>query len=228
MLETSLPINADLPPSAHFAGFWIRVASHLLDGLVILVVMAGLVALDVFLLKGDLGSFSYVETVDWTVVEERTETSENGAVTTFSKSIETRLDFQGRSAKFENEHTVTRDGIITLTKTSSRMLEADPGWGGKYVWYFQIGSYIALTAYFSLMWSSRYRSTVGGMVLRLRVTDYHGNRISLPRALGRVVAVVVSFASVIGYWMVAFTKRKQGLHDKIAKTLILRDLPAND
>lgn len=226
MPETSPPVNDGLPAPAKFAGFWVRVAALVLDWMLIMAVLAGLVVIDVFFMEGDLGSFSYYETDDRTVVEERTETSENGAVTTYSRIIETRLDFQGRSAKFEIEQTITQDGNVTWTKTLTHTLEADPGWGGKYAWYFEVALFIALTAYFSLMWSSRHQSTLGGMMCGLRVTDYHGNRISLPRALGRTVAAVVSLASVIGYLMIVVTGKKQGLHDKVARTLIFHDWPA--
>ena len=47
-------------------------------------------------------------------------------------------------------------------------------------------------------------------------------RISFPRALGRYLGKVLSaFLLCIGFLMVAWTRRKQGLHDLLANTLVL-------
>ena len=81
-------------------------------------------------------------------------------------------------------------------------------------------------AYFALFESSTMQSTPGKRALGLIVTDLQGNRISIPRALGRYVAKILSgLILLIGYIMVAFTERKQGLHDIIASTLVLRANP---
>jgi uncharacterized RDD family membrane protein YckC len=79
-----------------------------------------------------------------------------------------------------------------------------------------------LWLYFALCESSAWQATVGKLALGIRVTDMQGNRISLPRALGRYPAKVLSFFMFfIGVLIVAFTERKQGLHDLIAGTLVL-------
>ena len=76
--------------------------------------------------------------------------------------------------------------------------------------------------YFALLESSAWQATLGKMALGIRVTDLHGQRISLPRALGRYGVKIISFLIVfIGVLMVAWTARKQGLHDKAAATLVL-------
>jgi uncharacterized RDD family membrane protein YckC len=75
--------------------------------------------------------------------------------------------------------------------------------------------------YEALMTSSSKQATVGKLALGLRVTDLAGNRISFGRATARVLSKYVSSAILfIGYLMVAFTDRKQGLHDMIAGTLV--------
>ncbi len=75
--------------------------------------------------------------------------------------------------------------------------------------------------YFSLMESSTRQATLGKMALDMKVTDLEGNRISFGRATGRYFAKILSFIIIfIGVIMVAFTERKQGLHDKIAGTLV--------
>ncbi|BCK77562.1 hypothetical protein AA0242T_1114 [Acetobacter aceti NRIC 0242] len=78
--------------------------------------------------------------------------------------------------------------------------------------------------YFVLLEASPLRGTLGKLVLGLRVSDLMGNRISLLRSLVRnLVKMFVSFPVLfIGVIMVAFTPRKQGLHDMVARTLVLR------
>lgn len=76
--------------------------------------------------------------------------------------------------------------------------------------------------YFSLCESSAWQATVGKLALGIRVTDMQGQRISLARALGRYPAKILSAVILcIGFLMVAWTRRKQGLHDFIVGTLVL-------
>lgn len=76
--------------------------------------------------------------------------------------------------------------------------------------------------YFAFCESSAWQATVGKLALGIRVTDMHGNRISFPRALGRYAAKIISTLILgIGFLMVAWTRRKQGLHDLMADTLVL-------
>jgi uncharacterized RDD family membrane protein YckC len=80
--------------------------------------------------------------------------------------------------------------------------------------------------YFAMFESSAMQGTPGKRAMGLIVTDLQGNRISFLRALGRYFAKILSgLILLIGYIMVAFTERKQGLHDMIAGTLVLRANP---
>lgn len=77
--------------------------------------------------------------------------------------------------------------------------------------------------YEALLTSSAWQGTVGKHILDLKVTDEQGNRISFERATGRYFAKIISSLTLgIGYLMVAFTERKQGLHDLIAHTLVMK------
>ncbi|MFA6232237.1 MAG: RDD family protein [Rhodanobacter sp.] len=93
--------------------------------------------------------------------------------------------------------------------------------------YSTMGTAIMITTimtwlYFALCESSAWQATVGKLALGIRVTDLQGNRISIPRALGRYPAKLLSYLILcIGFLMVAWTRRKQGLHDIIAGTLVL-------
>jgi len=71
--------------------------------------------------------------------------------------------------------------------------------------------------------SSSYQATLGKLIFGMKVTDLYGNRISFARATGRHFAKILSaFILFIGFIMVGFTERKQGLHDMMAGTLVRR------
>ena len=77
--------------------------------------------------------------------------------------------------------------------------------------------------YFAYLESSEKQATVGKMVLGLKVTDLNGQRISFARAAGRFLGKFLSSMILgIGYIMAGFTEKKQGLHDMIAGTLVVR------
>lgn len=76
--------------------------------------------------------------------------------------------------------------------------------------------------YFTSMESSALQGTYGKHILKLKVTGRNGERISFGRASIRHISKFLSAILVfIGFIMVAFTKKKQGLHDKIAETLVV-------
>ena len=77
--------------------------------------------------------------------------------------------------------------------------------------------------YYALMESSAKQATVGKMALGIIVTDLEGRRIGFGKATGRHFAKILSALILgIGFLMVAFTQRKQGLHDILAGTLVVR------
>lgn len=83
---------------------------------------------------------------------------------------------------------------------------------------------IATTVYYTLTWS-RFGGgkTVGMRLLGIRVVSMNGEPIDLWRALMRAVALAVSIAVLLlGVALVLVDKKKQGLHDKIARTYVVR------
>jgi uncharacterized RDD family membrane protein YckC len=82
---------------------------------------------------------------------------------------------------------------------------------------------LAMWLYHAFMESSEWQGTIGKKVCGLRVTDMDGNRITFGRATGRYFGTILSgMICLIGYIMVAFTERKQALHDMLASTLVLK------
>jgi uncharacterized RDD family membrane protein YckC len=71
------------------------------------------------------------------------------------------------------------------------------------------------------MESSSRQATLGKMAVGIKVGNEQGQRISPANALGRVASKILSgLILYIGYIMVGFDARKQGLHDKIASTVV--------
>ena len=88
---------------------------------------------------------------------------------------------------------------------------------------FYGGLIVAVWLYFAVLESSSWQGTVGKKVLGIRVTDYHGQRIGFGRATGRFFSKILSAMTLyIGFLMIGFTARKQGLHDMIASTFCVR------
>ena len=76
--------------------------------------------------------------------------------------------------------------------------------------------------YFAGFESSRSQATPGKVLMQAQVTDLDGNRVSFARATLRFFAKFISLVIVfIGFIMIGLTKKKQGLHDKIAGCFVL-------
>jgi len=74
------------------------------------------------------------------------------------------------------------------------------------------------------MESSAKQATYGKQILRIKVCDMEGNRISLAHAVGRNLAKILSVLTFfIGYLLSFFNKKQQCLHDMIAGTLVMKD-----
>jgi uncharacterized RDD family membrane protein YckC len=85
------------------------------------------------------------------------------------------------------------------------------------------GLFVIQWLYCALMESSSKQATLGKMALGLKVTDLNGERISFGKATGRFFGKFLSYMILyIGVIMVAFTQKKQGLHDMLANTLVVK------
>lgn len=78
--------------------------------------------------------------------------------------------------------------------------------------------------YFAGSESSSWQATLGKKAFRLAVIDASGARIGFGRATVRVMSKLVSMATFgIGFVVAGFTPQKQGLHDFIARTAVVRN-----
>jgi uncharacterized RDD family membrane protein YckC len=81
---------------------------------------------------------------------------------------------------------------------------------------------VSIWLYFALLESSSYQGTLAKMLLRERVTDLRGERITFERASARHFAMYLSLVTPlwIGFLMAFWTKQRQALHDYISSTLV--------
>ena len=79
---------------------------------------------------------------------------------------------------------------------------------------------IAVTVWFWV----KYLGTPGKLLLGLHVVDARtGRALSTPQAIGRYLAYYVSaLPLLLGFIWVAFDPKKQGFHDKLAGTVVIR------
>ena len=78
--------------------------------------------------------------------------------------------------------------------------------------------------YFAVMESSSKQATLGKMLLGIKVTDMDNKRITFGRASIRFFGKFLSGLLLgIGFLMIGFTEKKQGLHDKLAGCLVVKD-----
>jgi len=86
-----------------------------------------------------------------------------------------------------------------------------------------ISSLVIPWIYFAVLHSSVWQASVGKMAVGLKVVDKRGHQISFGRATGRYFAKILSALPVgLGIIWIAADDRKQGWHDKIAGTVVVR------
>ena len=78
--------------------------------------------------------------------------------------------------------------------------------------------------YHVVMEASPKQGTYGKQILKIKVTDLHGERIGLAQSLGRNLAKILSALTLfLGYLYSFFNSRQQCLHDVVAGTLVVKD-----
>ncbi|MDP4945160.1 RDD family protein [Alishewanella sp. SMS8] len=118
--------------------------------------------------------------------------------------------------------------IIIVCFVPLTLIYGEEYWVGEQLYYGfwdLIFSYIlpfVATIWFWL----RFFGTPGKMALRLKIVDAKtGGKLSLGQAIGRYFAyIVAALPLLLGYIWVGVDKRKQGLHDKLAGTVVIRQL----
>jgi uncharacterized RDD family membrane protein YckC len=88
---------------------------------------------------------------------------------------------------------------------------------------FDIRVQIALIVATILFW--RFRgATPGKMLIRAKIVDSKTfGKPSTGQLIGRFFAYIISAIFMLGFLWIAFDKRKQGWHDKLAGTVVIQD-----
>jgi uncharacterized RDD family membrane protein YckC len=103
------------------------------------------------------------------------------------------------------------------------------GFAGISIAPFNLGFFVAMlvgivaAGFYYIFLTYKYQATFGKMILGLKVFSANLERPSLGRIFVREIpAKVISGAILyIGFIMAGFNKRKQALHDKVAKTVVV-------
>ena len=77
--------------------------------------------------------------------------------------------------------------------------------------------------YHMVMESSPKQATYGKQMLKIKVTDLEGRRISTGMAISRNLFKIISLITIAGYLVSFFNKKQQCLHDMLAETLVVKD-----
>lgn len=90
-------------------------------------------------------------------------------------------------------------------------------------WDVMIGDVLPIVA--TVWFWKRYRATPGKMATKLEVVDAKtGNTVSTGQAIGRYFAYILSALPLcLGFIWVGIDNRKQGFHDKLAGTVVIRN-----
>jgi uncharacterized RDD family membrane protein YckC len=161
------------PPYLVYAGFWPRVAAHILDNMIVSVPFALLWIMVVASIVG-FGFFTHFA-----------QPEASGSDAPSAALVGTII-------------------VLYLTLIFGRLL---------LVWL-----------YHALLESGPHQSTWGKRALGLKVTSIAGQRITFGHASARYFSTLITNMTMgIGYLMVAFTDRKQALHDMISGTLVVRN-----
>lgn len=77
--------------------------------------------------------------------------------------------------------------------------------------------------YHMVMECSVKQATYGKQILKIKVCDLQGKRISPGRSIARNLFKIFSLITLIGYLLSFFNKKQQCLHDMMAETLVMKD-----
>ena len=84
--------------------------------------------------------------------------------------------------------------------------------------------FVLTAIYFAWFESSKYMGTPGKMIMKLKVTDTGGNRITFLTALLRFISkMVFNQVFYIGSLFILFNDKKQGLYDLLLNTYVIKE-----
>jgi uncharacterized RDD family membrane protein YckC len=117
------------------------------------------------------------------------------------------------SQMFRNEPVITDAGVHVTSGIPTPVVTA-----------FLVTFILVPWLYYALLESSQNQATLGKMVVGILVTDRAMQRITFTRATLRHFAKIISLLVFgIGFFCILYTKKRQGLHDYVARTYVCYD-----
>lgn len=88
------------------------------------------------------------------------------------------------------------------------------------------GAFLITASYYIIFWAG-IGKTPGKLLLGVRVVNFEGDRITFLQAIIRFLGYTIStLALFAGYWWILLDNRRQGWHDKLARTIVVYDWDA--
>jgi len=94
----------------------------------------------------------------------------------------------------------------------------------EYEVYFYFIPYLIGPVYFICMWTFADGATVGKKILKIKIVQVNGSPITIGKAILRYIGYFISGMFFgLGFFTILWNKKKQGWHDEIAKTVVVRN-----
>lgn len=111
-------------------------------------------------------------------------------------------------------------GLLGLSAEQSESL------GYVYGYAFPFAFVVLQWFYSSILESTKRRATVGKMIVKIKVCDTEGRKLTLLLSAARNAFKMLSLLMLfVGFVTIFFTQRKQALHDLICGCLVIRQTP---
>jgi len=82
---------------------------------------------------------------------------------------------------------------------------------------------IPLTFTFTIVCWLYWGTTVGKFIVRIRIVDKEGNKLDLEKSIIRNISYILSMVCLLlGFIWIAIDKKKQGWHDKLAQSFVIK------
>jgi uncharacterized RDD family membrane protein YckC len=194
-----------------YAGIWTRLAAHVIDWTIVSA------ALFPFMIVIHTLAPSLVEVkvpFDAFVVKERISASADGNEVIERESFLGVIENNYLTTKSINEkgrqekkrELIDPESKVVLKKIRSSRIEA-----------------LAIFLYWILLEASAWQASIGKRLMSIKVVDLNGQRLTLARSAARNLSKILSvFTFGIGFLMIGLTRREQGLHDILARALVVR------
>jgi uncharacterized RDD family membrane protein YckC len=219
--------------SIEYGGFWRRFVAFVIDYVLVSLVLFALLAAAALVVPRiaesiDLSTFPFEVLAIERTVESKpavVQYGEEGKKTQTEKIVEStvagRWVYLHRVIETETEKKPSPQTILT-TKSVKR-IRLDPQTREEVHSVSMLYLFwITLLLYAVIMESSRFQATFGKMAMGIKVTNDDGGRPSILRALARnLLKILSAIILMIGFLMAAWTRRKQALHDMMARCCVV-------